>query len=135
MHRIHKFVIQLCKQSDCESEKLKRKIDFSESLTVLGHTHCIQNSVILRIYMERHIRCSVGGWLLQIILLLIQRMNILSILCIMQLILTDALRKKKAEITEIQTHLYPAFEMTIFNKYVSYLKCSFQTSDACDFLD
>lgn len=49
---------------------------------------------------------------------------------------TDScIMKKIAEITEIQTHLYPAFEMKTFNKYLSYLKCSFQTSDACDFLD
>lgn len=77
-----------------------------------------------------------GGWLLQIIVVLMQRMNILSILCITQLTLKAALIKKKAaEITEIQTHLNPAFEIKIFNKYVSYLKCSFQTSDAHDFLD
>lgn len=68
-------------------------------------------------------------------MLLIQRMNILNILSIMQLILTAALEKKLAGITEISTHLYPAFETKTFNKYVSYLKCSFQSSYACDFLD
>lgn len=45
VQHIHTYVIQFCEQSDCESEKLKRKIDFSESLTVLGHTNFTQSSV------------------------------------------------------------------------------------------
>lgn len=77
-----------------------------------------------------------GGRLPWVIILLTQRMNILSISRIKQLILMAAFEKQiSAEITGIQSHLYPAFEMTLFNKYVSYLKCSFQPSRACDFLD
>lgn len=45
------------------------------------------------------------------------------------------LKRKAAEITEVQTHLYPAFEIKTFNKYVPFLKFNFQTSDARDFLD
>lgn len=42
------------KQGDCESEKLKRKIDFSESLTVLCHTNFILSSVVLH-YLCREV--------------------------------------------------------------------------------
>lgn len=77
-----------------------------------------------------------GGRLSWVIILLTQRMNILSILCIKQLILMAAFEKQiSAEITGIHSRLYPAFEMTLFNKYVSYLKCSFQPSCTCDLLD
>lgn len=53
---------QIChmafKQGDSESEKLKRKIDFPKSLTVLCHMHFIQNSVILH-YLRREAH---SGW-------------------------------------------------------------------------
>lgn len=61
-HPIYKFVTQLCKQSDRESEKPKRKIDFSENLTVMDRTPFMESWVVFQyLFREAHLRLFWGG--------------------------------------------------------------------------
>lgn len=91
----HRFVIWLSNRVAVNQRNWKGKNIFLRSWQFfLLHTFHTEFNLYCIIYAERQILCGVQV-LLHIIMLLLQRMNILSIFfCTAQLVLTTALRKK-----------------------------------------